>query len=429
MIGGERQLRDRNPISLGPAPADARRNAARVQADVDLVNTNIDLGNIGGGGGLTEADVNALIYSYAPVTGGTGNIIGVPVGSPYVYISPQLAAFPMDVSSALLDLDKSGGCMGEIDTQNATAMGADTICLVGSGTGASSKLIGFNPSAGTASSISLPEKPTHFVRFGIRLALSVRGSTTQRVYWVDGGVVSSVNISGVTGFRMVGAGPAANGTDFLTVWCDWLGTGSVGVTVRTYNAAGATIGTQSVTLPTRQASGTVTWALVDNGYIVLYFQDINGDWRIARKDANTSGAWSDLGVFSVDSRGKMGNVSSSGHAFAVSGTDLLRVNVATTSVSVYPGAFVNNESTFLGVYSISSTKAIVAGLTTGNQPFIDTIVLSGGSANVTQTTFPNVAPTAAAFQPVALPSGDVAFGLLGEDGTGPYELLLAVNGP
>ena len=97
---------------------------------------------------------------------------------------------------------------------------------------------------------------------------------------------------------------------------------------------------------------------------------------------------------------------------------------------MYPNTFVNDEGTTHGIYSISSTKAVLTGVTaTGGDPFVDTIVISGGSANVTQTVIASTS-TSYTMQPVAVPSGDVVFGVLGSDTTtGPYELLVSVNGP
>ena len=435
MIGGERQLRDRNPISLGPAPADARRNAARVQADVDLVNTNIDLGNIGGGGGLTEVDVNDLINAYVPVTGGVGNVIGVPVGTPYLYVGPNLTQLPIDISSAPLDLLKSNA-YSEVDTHDATGLGADTVCMVGSGTGMSSRLIGFNTAAGTASAIGLTERPRAFVRFGTDRLIceAVDSTSTQRIYWINNGVLETFTLAiPATGYRIAAVGPAANGTDVLVVWMvrnTNAGLSTYDVYVRTYDTAGNLVSTQTTNtvLHSRQQASS---ARVDNGYIVLSAYSASSLDNVYVKSADTTSAWQYVGAFDIGTS-ELGKVTSSGHAFArADTTDLLRINCATGAADVYPNTFVNDEGSTHGIYSISSTKVVVTGVTTSSSdPFVDTIVISGGSANVTQTVITSDPTATACFQPVALPSGDVVFGILGFDATtGFYELLVSVAGP
>ena len=433
---------DRNPVAIGPAPADGNKNAERLRTDIAA-------GRIGAGGGdgLTLDEVQELIDGYTPVTGGTGYVVGLPPGTPYVYVASNLAGNPSDLKAALameyqyltsaaLSQYAARGFLTE-DTGNIFGYGTGTVaCVVGTSINA------FNPVTGQQGSIPINGAPSDIasVAFYSTYAVMcpVAGATTVRVYSSGGTWASFTPTAPSTGYTIRCVGIDASGTNICILWVN--GSNLTQTITRTYSNTGTVVATGSVLA----AGGDVTLARIENGYILASSDSttasVNVNAYVRPADASTS-AWKSFGFNGNKAHIASMCVSTSGKGFMVGQNSTTRVvdlirftySTGTTALSasaltdqVFTGSTFGSNPTF-GLAYINDTTVAVASkfVNTSSQatPFYGVVSIGATNVTISKLSFETALSDASngaysgAFAPLRLASGTIVFGVRNMNGS------------
>ena len=297
---------DRVTIKLGPVRYDSpKATRSLVQEVIDEQPPS--------GGGITEAEVEDLIDQYQPVTGGVGQVIGIPPGTPFVYVPPNLVSFPIDFASVvplIADMTRtstSGGDHlveygeGRLNIDTANVVGSNGEAVIGV---AGSTLRVYDTSTGLATSIALPATGmSHASCVGSDIVThrppAAGTATFVSLYVYNGSSVSTVSFPSATGgnLQYTGSGSSGDGTHVVILWKN-SSTGQMYV-VR-YNTSGVIQSQKNVTVATLGILAAVVTnasGRVENGYVL-----ISGTANIvATSDDTSSSTWR---VFAVNGPGE-----------------------------------------------------------------------------------------------------------------------------
>jgi len=433
MVAMARQ-EDRAKIKLGPARFDSPKAIRdRIAETIQETPATALVG------GVTIDDVQDAIDNYVPVTGGVGQVIGIPPGTPFVYVPPNLVNFPIN-SLALYPLNpdnfavtgstgaRTGFAQKEVrfsqDTSNVMGQGTDALLAYDAGT---NSLVAFSPSAGTVASVSLGGNVLGTINgffttngeliTSVSHGSTVTGNITAKVY--DGSTVSTITLAQpASTHRCIATGPDSTGTNILALWV-LANSSTTTVSIRTYNTAGTVIATRSEPIGLLRNLTTAV-GVVENGYLIFTALRGTVDGVAYIRQATTGAqAWTEFVTDRQAPQNSM-TVGPSGTAFVAinqtnSGTpgsriDLLKLNAVNGVTIAYADALTNvvdpfnvantslNGST-TGLCYVDDNNVILTGrlIDPVGPPHLQTPVYaqavtgSGGTITVTQTTFPSFA--------------------------------------
>jgi hypothetical protein len=415
-------------------------------------------------GGVTIDDVQDAIDNYVPVTGGVGQVIGIPPGTPFVYVPANLAANPADLNAIgfaeySLASPSSGALAQERgvfsqDTSNVLGIGTETVI-----NSDGSNLYAYNPSSGITASLSFSSLNISKNTFTANSSIVVgRGATTggttanARVY--DGSTWSSVTLTNPSTGLYWGMGPCTTPSRICSVFASASGTGTTLVRVAEYSTAGgANLANNTFTLTTSVTSAQVT-AKVENGWAILLTG--TGRFFVGPANATSTNTWREFQVLNAGlTIGENSiTIGASGIGFgsyrASSSNGLFRFDANTGVLTLYAGAldgvvtsqtvafstigrqvvswgmsYANdNAATLGGMYQDPSTSAV--------SPVYLSFDTTGGSVSISAVDFGPTGSTALSsgrvYSPVVLASGNVTFVALNTTSPG-YRLLYQVAGP
>ena len=432
---------DRAKIKLGPARFDTPKAIRdRIAETIQETPATALVG------GVTIDDVQDAIDNYVPVTGGVGQVIGIPPGTPFVYVPANLAANPANLAGIGFaaytfegqltnSIAQEVGSFGQ-DTANVLGLGVDTVMNA-----SSSSLYAYNPSAGLAAtlsftallaSVNVPRRP--FIADSSVVVGTGHGSavTTPPARVYDGSAWSNITLTNPSTGNYWGMGPGTN-TARICMISAASSTDAALVRVSEYSTAGgANIATNTFSVPT-SISGTRSTGKVQNGWGIVLAQ--NGRFFVGPADATSTNTWKEFQVSGADlTIGEHSiTIGASGIGFGsyrASGSNGLfkfdyNTNVLTLFAGVLDGVVtarpVNVSGTTRDVVSRGMSYANDnAGALTGNYTdpvsgFVSSVYLTfdttGGSVSISALYFASNSTNLAtfAYSPVVLASGQVTF--------------------
>lgn len=455
--------KDRTNIKLGPA----RFNSPKAIRD-RIAETIQETPATALVGGVTIDDVQDAIDNYVPVTGGVGQVIGIPPGTPFVYVPANLAANPANLqvigfaeysfaAQTSNAIAQEVGSFGQ-DTANVLGLGVDTVMNA-----SSNSLYAYNPSAGLAATLSftdlglvsanVPRRPfiaDSNVVVGTGHASAVT-TPPARVY--DGSAWSNITLTNPSTGNYWGMGPGTN-TARICMISAGSSTDAALVRVSEYSTAGgANIATNTFSVPTTIA-GTRSTGKVQNGWGIVLAQ--NGRFFVGPANATSTNTWKEFQVSGADlTIGENSiTIGASGIGFGsyrASGSNgLFKFNYNTNVLTLFAGTLDGVVTARPVTVSGTSRNIVAHGMSYANDnagalgglyldpltndvsPIYLTFDTTGGSVSLSVIDLGPVGNSstnvARVYSPVVLASGDVTFVALNTTSPG-YRLLYQVAGP
>lgn len=337
-------------------------------------------------------------------------VIGNPVGGEFVYQSPSLKADVIALTND--DTRPSLVPNGLQDTGNALGTGVDAVLQL-----SGNSIVSYNTTDGVISRTPLPTAnatPAYLSRWGNRILTSTRGSTVGTfVNVIENGMPRLVTLADIAGYRLLGVGGSADGTGLVGVWGYASGTSLGTLIVVKYDDEGVELGRKSGGTFGGLSSGL---ARVENGFVVVHYRYSTGLGTIDKlllTRADLTDPVEDLGTVDITSNTvnpgvnslSLGTISTDGFVWAAGDLNIknmYRVNCNARTLDIFPDAFSGPEDNTTSVLSVSATKAVWLGRTTGTatytqtsdgqqvslttyKPVIANIVLNNGVINFTRS--------------------------------------------
>jgi hypothetical protein len=457
---------DRAKIKLGPARFDTPKAIRdRIAETIQETPATALVG------GVTIDDVQDAIDNYVPVTGGVGQVIGIPPGTPFVYVPANLAANPADlialgfVQYELLFPAAPGGSREVYkfsqDASNILGLGAQTV-MNDDGT----TLYAYNPTAGTSTALAHPSvgnvnKPiTANNRIVVGKNRVTTSSTSEVTQVYDGTTWASATFTMPSGTYFWGMGPC---TDPSRVCVVGAGTTTfiTSILVAEYAATGGSALTSNTfTVPNTPQANFRT--KVENGWAIAFDSPTGADPNVFVGPANatSTNVWRQLSFPGARHFGANGvTVGSSGIGFAAyvdngGNLEFAKFDANTGSVTVFASALNGVITERSGGYGTSTTRRVASyGLAYANDnnfalggalegpantytPAYLMIDTTGGNVSISATYFTAFAEitTSGSFHsvldPLRLSNGDITFVMRDAGGTPPNNAFLyQVAGP
>jgi len=365
---------DRVTIKLGPVRYDSpKATRSLVQEVIDEQPPS--------GGGITEAEVQELIDTYQPVTGGAGYVVGIPPGTPFVYVPANLLEYPTDLVATI-----GGGTITtdypELDYGDVFGFGTDTIVLVrNGGTASTRRVAAVNPVTLNSRIIIAPNvnmDGLFCTNSAVVLLVHTSSSGNKNIYaCTDGLTFSTVSLAAPTTtgtWYLAAVGPDSTNDYIFAAW----GRDTTNqVVVRTYDNAGVQQTSVSETLPTGYtwdfAGGATGARLFDvrNGSMICRNPDKTE--AFVRTSAATTSTWYPVSYGGTDV------TADSTYCWAANSPDLTRITVATGASTTYPGVL--NDGTDIRAVNnnqICYTRPVVGTGGNPNEIVLDVYDVSGG---------------------------------------------------
>jgi hypothetical protein len=463
---------DRAKIKLGPARFDSPKAIRdRIAETIQETPATALVG------GVTIDQVQDAIDNYVPVTGGVGQVIGIPPGTPFVYVPANLATNPADLIALgwqqyeLVATTSTSGreALRELyvyaqDTANVLGLGSATV-MNSDGT----TLYAYSPSNGTSLALGHPSiglntsnRPINAdnkIVLGRNRVTSTETSYTTQVY--DGSSWAGATFTLPANTYHWGTGECTNTARVCVV--GGAGTSTVtSVRVSEYSATGGTnLATNDFALGA-SINQSIMRAKVENGWAVVYDSPSTADPNVFVGPANatSTNVWRQLSFPGARYFGPQGlTIGPTGIGFAAyrdsgGNIDFAKFDANTGTVTVYAsvldgviqavfsgyGSSVGRLPVSFGLaYANDNNCALTGMLASATSGTIDRtptylmIDVTGGVVSISATYFNTFTETTstvyhACMNPVRLSGGDIVFVV--NDAQSPLQAFLyQVAGP
>jgi len=293
-------------------------------------------------GGVTIDQVQDIVDQYQPVTGGVGQVIGIPPGTPFVYVPANLLQFPVPLHT-LFNVTNATGMA--IDTGNTFGLGAGSIVIRRSGGSTGSTFLSIINPATSGYSVVQPPSFSFIQMFSTGGAFFLVSGTTNMgttlYVTYDGTSWSGISVPAPTDggltWRIAGFGPDSTGNNVIAVW----GVSASGNTItRTYDTSlnQLTSVTETLASPGRWSfSGFGTTGQPVNNYRIVNGTMVIGNPRdsgvFIRAATGSSSPW----WYNPASPNNFGAISTHAWFYSSSSGNLHRVRVSDGFSEAFPG--------------------------------------------------------------------------------------------